>query len=460
MEHPDLPRWSWLRALWRLRMPARERDTARDMDKDQNSRFVPPADERIRAPKLWAVEFYSPRYIKELMERFRRLGWYGRTGMFEPPHMSQWLADARQRGHGWRTVAALARGDDRSSKDNVLQLPAGVQRADGYLGVVSPALVAFAVCFTYDDESSAAIEAALRRPRWTRSKLTAKGWQHYGPPGQKFEDIRRIQKERVDAAAAWLCEHTPGVFTSGRFDAQLPTCELLTFREATPFPLPEAQDEATREYLQMLTVFFRHELLWSVQDKPNVNLSLPRGLPFEGPLNRLVLASKESDWGGGILDNETVSRILAGVATTCLVQGFGDATTEVRYSIASSPAAGPGSAIRALRRSECAELAPVMEELATRPTGLKQGLNRLLVSDRQGSPRGPVADPYIRALGEVAGQRRDHYRDACAEMSQLCSLLLQRRVAQLTWLLAVLAVVALWEDGSSLVKTIAGYLWP
>ena len=197
------------------------------------------------------------------------------------------------------------------------------------------------VCFTYEDEHSGEVEDALRRPRWTRSRLTQTGWQHYGPPGQKFDDIWSQREERAHRVAAWFSKYVPGVFTSGGFDAKLPTCELLTFREAMPFPLPEEPDPATRECLQMLGVFFRSGLVWSVADKPGVKLRLPHGIPGERPAHHLVLTSKESDWRAGpALDNETVSRILAGIGTTYLVQGFGDMTREVRYSVASSPVAG------------------------------------------------------------------------------------------------------------------------
>ena len=68
-------------------MPSGERDTAKELDEHHNSRFVPSADERINVPKLWVVEFYSPRHMKKLMESFRRFGWHGTGGMFEPPDM-------------------------------------------------------------------------------------------------------------------------------------------------------------------------------------------------------------------------------------------------------------------------------------------------------------------------------------------------------------------------------------
>ena len=130
-------------------MPSRERATARELDEDGKSRLVPSANERIRVPQLWALEFYSPRYLKKLMESFRRFGWHGTGGMFERPDASEWLSNAREREHGWWNVGRL--GD-------VPRLPAGVQYADGHLGVVSSGLAAFVVCFTYEDEHSGEVE--------------------------------------------------------------------------------------------------------------------------------------------------------------------------------------------------------------------------------------------------------------------------------------------------------------
>ena len=458
MEEANLARWWAPRALWHLRMPPGERETARELDREQNRRLDPGADERIGLRKLWAVEFYTPRYIDKLIEASRRFRWHGGSGMFERPDMSEWLAQARERGHGWREVGSL--GGGVGGEPNLVQLPAGVERLEGHLGVISHGLVTFVVAFTYEKEAAAAIDSALRRPRWTQSKRTAKGWGHHGPSGQKFNDIRRIRKERVQEATAWFREHAPGVFVSEGFAGVLPTCELLTFREATPFPPVEDRNSASVEYLQCLAVFFRGETVWSVRDKPGVKLRIPRGLPWEGPPNHLVLTAKESDWDGkGGLADEAVSSMLSWIGTTYLVQGFGDTTREIRYAVASSPVAGPGSAIKALRRSDCAELAPVMEELATGVRGPYGGLNRLMVNGQQGEER-PIAKGLVKAVTEMSARQRDSYRDASAEMSQLCSLLLQRRMAWLTWLMAGLAVVELWEEGWSVLQMIGKHLGP
>ncbi len=89
---------------------------------------------------------------------------------------------------------------------------------------------------------------------------------------------------------------------------------------------------------------------------------------------------------------------------------------------------------------------------------MKQGLNRLVASDGQGNPVGRVDDRYANAVSRLAAKQRDGHRDASAEMSQSCSLLLQRRIGRLTWVLAGLAVVAAWKEGSSLLQAIGEYL--
>ena len=428
-------------------MSAAERKSARELDEQNNSRLVLPDDEQIRIPKLWAVEFYPPRHAENFLERFRRLGWEGRRGMFEPPSVSEWLADARRQGHGWRQVPRYGPGHrDVGTLDGV-RLPAGVREAKGYLGVVSPSLAAFVVCFAYEPDDSAAVEKALRRPRWTRSILTRTGWQHYGPPGQKFADILAMREKRGQAASAWFRKHVPGVFTSGRFSGRLPTCELLTFAKATPFPVSEEIDPATTEYLQALTVFFRGPMVWSMADRPSVKLRLPRGLAFEGPISHYVLTAKQPDWP--VETDEMVSRIVAWLGIPHLLQGFGDTTLNVRHSVASSPVAGPRSAIQALRRSQCSELAPVLDELASWPNGRARDLDKL----RRGEPEksaSPVAEAFVELVRAEAVKRRDEYRDAFAEMSNLCSLLLQRRVELLTWVLIAIAIaVAVWEGVSA-----------
>lgn len=116
MNNANWPRWRLLGDLWRLRMPSSERATARELDELNNSRLVLSPEERIRVPNLWAIEFYSPRYLKTLLESLRRFTERRRIGMFEAPDMSEWLRHTRKSGHGWRRTGPFA---------DALRLPVG-----------------------------------------------------------------------------------------------------------------------------------------------------------------------------------------------------------------------------------------------------------------------------------------------------------------------------------------------
>ena len=116
---------------------------------------------------------------------------------------------------------------------------------------------------------------------------------------------------------------------------------------------------------------------------------------------------------------------------------------------ATAPCHSPNRPVRALRRSQCSELAPVLDELASWPKGQARDLDKLRGADPEKSAS-PIAEAFVELVRAEAVKRRDEYRDAFAEMSNLCSLLLQRRVELLTWALIAIAITAaVWEGVSA-----------
>ena len=187
-----------------------------------------------------------------------------------------------------------------SSKDlpeptRTAQLPQGVAYVHAKMGVLTPSLVAVAVCFTFDEERSAIFEDALRTDCSPISKKTPRGWEHYQPGSQKGNEIRRIREDLVKLAAGWVSENFPGVFSSGLLGDSIPTCELLTFRKAVPLPAIHERDPVAHHYLQLLGVYWGNSA-WVVSSRPGLKFNLSHHV-FFGPTNHCVLTSIESEVG-------------------------------------------------------------------------------------------------------------------------------------------------------------------
>ena len=233
---------------------------ARALTSEQNLRTTPPEDERIALRCLWAVEFYSPSHIDGLVGGLRKIGWSGERDLFESEDPVSWLSRTRRHGDGgWKTLGFLVSpGADKDLTGVVRNgpLPDGVEYCHASIAVLTPSLVAVAVCFTFSQEKSTVFEDVLRRDRQPISKKTQRGWEHYLPPSQKGNDVRQARKELVALAAAWFSDNLPGIFSSGLMSSDVPTCELLTLRQAEPIPCKTDDDPVAREYLMMLGVYW------------------------------------------------------------------------------------------------------------------------------------------------------------------------------------------------------------
>ena len=260
---------------------------ASQSDSEGNAASTPHEDEHIRVRCLWAVEYYSASYIDGLLENLQKLGWLGERGMFEPEDPASWLARSRRDGIGrWRNIGYLVSqgaAADLPGVTRTARLPAGVDYAHLTMGLVTPSLVAMAVCFTLNDEQSAVLEDALRTDRQTCTKKTRRGWEYYRPESQKVNHIRQIRHDLVRLATNWFSENLPGVFSSGQLDWDVPTCEFLTFRKADPMPSQheEEEEDIVRLCLMLLGVYWDSDA-WVMANRTGVKFRLPHRM-FLGP---------------------------------------------------------------------------------------------------------------------------------------------------------------------------------
>ena len=432
---------------------------ARALASEQNLRTAPPEDERITLPCLWAVEFYSPSHIDGLVDGLRKIGWSGERDLFESENPVSWLSRTRRHGDGgWKTLGFLVSpGVDKNLPEVVRYgpLPDGVEYCHASVAVLTPSLIAVAVCFTFGQEKSTVFEEILRRDRQPISKKTQRGWEHYLPPSQKINDIRQARIELVELAASWFSENLPGIFSSGLLDSEVPTCELLTFQKAEPIPRKTDDDLVAREYLMTLGVYWGTDS-WFVSSRPGLKFNLPHSV-FFGPPNHCVLTARESEVGDAphYVDSQMMPGVLCEAAIFPLLTGYEYRMRKVRDLVGSesSRLKNPAKVLETIVASDSIDMTAMISELASAPS---EGL-RLFRSTSKLEPSHPALvhaeslNQLLHALIRSVGLRAQQADRATNErLTQLGSLLgavenvrLQKRIAKLTWVLLAVGVASL-----------------
>ena len=231
----------------------RERDPQINMD------TAPPHDEFVDLYCVWGLEFYSRERMDSLAQGFRKLGWEAEVG----PHLSNrdpvaWLhrLNHRPRGGGWMNLGFLVpRGSNSfmvAPDRHTVPLPTGVKYALAGIHDISPSLVSVAICFVFDRDYSGKFDEALRTARQTYTIPTLRGHSIQTPDFQKTNHINQIRTEMSELASEWFSQNLPGLFSSGILDGEIPTCELVTFRQAEPLPCRSEGVEGNRQYLSIL----------------------------------------------------------------------------------------------------------------------------------------------------------------------------------------------------------------
>ena len=349
-------------------------------------------------------------------------------------------------------------------------LPDGVEYCQASIAVITPSLVAVAVCFNFSPKKSRVLEDVLRKDRQPISKKTQRGWEHYLPPSQKSNDVREARKELVALAAAWFSENLPGIFSSGLLDSKVPTCELLTFLNAEPIPNKTEDDPVAREYLMTLGVYWGTDS-WFVTSRPGLKFNLPHSV-FFGPPNHCVLTARQSEVGDAphYVDSQMMPGALCESAIFPLLAGYEYGMRKVRDLVGSEPRRlkNPAKVLETIVASNSIDMTAVIAELASAP---KEGL-WLFKSTSRLEPSYPALaeaeslNQLLHAVVRNVGLRAQQADRATNErLTQLGSLLgavenarLQKRIAMLTWVLLLLGIVSLatllLSSGSSIQEAV------
>ena len=309
-------------------------------DAKRNEQTRPPDDEFIDLCCVWAVEFYTPSHISQLESAIRRLGWDNddatdsldsAIAMLRRSRLHQW-------GGAWKRLDKIGRPISNAVSSHGQEgLPHETKLASCYLVSLSPSLIAIVACFGFPRESEYAsiFDRALRTDRATYTTPTESGFQVYDPWLQKIESVKQARAELCSLAEEWFSRNIPGLYSSGLLDREMPTFELITLRNAEPYPTRLKDSDVPSSYLQIINMEHGFEA-WSSTIVPGLKVSFPR-LRRDRPRYHATLAIKEGDlvdavpseswgredrWGRTMYVDFWLSKAFCGWSIMPMIEGY------------------------------------------------------------------------------------------------------------------------------------------
>ena len=408
------------------------------------------------------------------MDGFRKLGW--EPGDPDDPtdrDPVNWLHRVnRYRLHpSWLNLGVLV---PESSETRFVEtthrarLPDGVSHATMGIHSITPSLVGVVICFVFEEEFSKVFDRSLREQRSTFTTPTRRGERFHPPENQKYDDVRRIRTEISESAAAWFQDHLPGEFASGTFHGEIPTCELVTTREAEPFPAEAERHPGENQYLGILGLQDNFNV-WRCVGTPDLKVKL-RLSANRDPINHAVAAIKEEIplWKHQTQGNGKHSRIayldlilphlLLALATQDLLQGFNSTIRMVRQlTMSQDERKGVSTKVlQALRDhlSGCANVSTIASELAAdsqRPYPASVHFEPFVSCPRRSDQNPTSLDKSIKsAIGDSATRLQSAVQTTGDQITQFGAMLgasenirIQNKISILTWVLIALTIVLL-----------------
>lgn len=200
---------------------------------------IPPEDEQFTTHAVWAIETYTPLDAQTLIGQLERLDLrdadWRRSG-----NLVDDLTRARRgpRGGSWFNLGTLFPRGSRVEPwgGTETDLPSGVRCARLMLHFLTSSVTALVVQFVFADECALSFDALARRVDFaTDARIQREGIRIDPPSNVKQRELRKLRRELRDKAARWVAQELPGAFSSGLGSQPMPTAELVTTEQATPF---------------------------------------------------------------------------------------------------------------------------------------------------------------------------------------------------------------------------------
>jgi excisionase family DNA binding protein len=277
---PQPARWL-LSSIGRDAEQADVQETFRRRDVEKNIRYALPDGEQPVLAAVWTVELYTPSSIAGLLDALQRHNWL-RPRSSGSTDAVRWVQDHRGRpgSGGWMWLPrVIPPGTGGPFLDaNVGEVPDGFSSIHLAIVAVTSTLTAVVGCFLPTDELAAGLEAALRREHQTTvSPNPSGGWSIHSVEQHKHDAVDAMRTGARQAAMDWMQRYLPGVFARGLLEGDMPTFDLILTESAEPLVDNSGPRQPNRAWLDLLaldTAFFA----WICRDVAGLKMTLPRSI--------------------------------------------------------------------------------------------------------------------------------------------------------------------------------------
>ena len=183
----------------------------RSRDSARNAETSPPKDEFIDLHCMWAVEFYTPAHVDDLLSGLRKLGRDNEHPFDIGTSPTSWIQELRQRSYGGRLNLGVIQCLPETATLFVPGLrtkplpPPQVQYVTCKLYSLTSSLTCVVIGFVFEKDFSTQFNKALRTERQTYIKSHT----IYDPERQKIDHIRQVRADMTELAGRWFCENLP-----------------------------------------------------------------------------------------------------------------------------------------------------------------------------------------------------------------------------------------------------------
>ena len=442
-------------------------------DHTSNAESTAPPEEQIELCCIWAAELYTPAHTESLTRALRNFDQATQLTGSSSEDLASWFKGTQRHLYGRSAInlgiwAPKKRSASQIFTTRTVTLPDQVEYASGMMFSISPTLTCIVVQFVFSEGMSACYDSALKLDRETFITPTPRGSSIHLPFTQKADDIRCLRSKLSELVQTWFRENLPGAFSDQTDELTMPTCELVTFREAMPFP--DMDSSVPPLYLRLLGL--GHDWgTWKYSALPALRFGF-HDPPRRGPRHQATLAINLRDWWEVDPNRELrdaksallsyvslpIPELMSIWAVVPLLQGFAEQLVHIQNSTVFH-ADKRESHVEVLR--QLTDYVSSLSDISAVSADLDEGARERYRPLLWGSPFMPVRpEQYEKgttldialwsSIRERANWLRSTDRNIRDRLSQIGALVgvqedvrLQKKVSVLTWVILIVTILAL-----------------